>query len=148
MKVNRCFLRLNVLLLLFVCGGKQGTAQNKDYAFRDVKRSREERIQDLIARLTLSEKVQMMKHEFKGIPRLGIPAYDWWNEALHGVARTEEKVTVYPQAIGMAATFNTDAVRQMGDFTATEGRALFNEDLKAGKTGKRYRGLTYWTPNV
>ena len=149
MKFKRCFLRLNVLFLLIIAGGKQVTmAQSKSYAFLDVKRSREERIQDLIARLSLSEKVQMMKHEFKGIPRLGIPAYDWWNEALHGVARTEEKVTVYPQAIGMAATFNTAAVKQMGDYTATEGRALFNEDLKAGKTGKRYRGLTYWTPNI
>lgn len=89
-----------------------------------------------------------MKHESPAIPRLGILAYDWRNEALHGVARTEEKVTVYPQTIGMAATFDTDAVQKMGDYTASEGRALFNEDLKAGKTGTRYRGLTYWTPNV
>ncbi|MGE8430295.1 MAG: glycosyl hydrolase, partial [Sphingobacterium sp.] len=82
MKFNRCFLRLNVLFLLLIAGGKQVTmAQSKSYAFLDVKRSREERIQDLIARMSLSEKVQMMKHEFKGIPRLGIPAYDWWNEA-------------------------------------------------------------------
>lgn len=108
----------------------------------------DERVDDLIARLTLTEKVNMMKHQSPAVERLGIPAYDWWNEALHGVARTSEKVTVYPQAIGMAATFDTEAVRKMGDYTASEGRALFNEDLKTGKTGTRYRGLTYWTPNV
>ena len=84
-----------------------------------------------------------MKHASPAIPRLGIPAYNWWNEALHGVARTEEKVTVFPQAIGMAATFDDEALERMGDITASEGRALFNEDLKGGKTGTQYRGLTY-----
>ena len=108
----------------------------------------EVRVKDLISRLTLEEKVQLMKHPAPAIPRLGIPAYNWWNEALHGVARTTEKVTVFPQAIAMAATFNTEALQRMGDMTASEGRALFNEDLKAGKTGGQYRGLTYWTPNI
>ena len=75
------------------------------------------------------------------VPRLGIPAYNWWNEALHGVACTKEKVTVFPQAIGMAATFDTEALQKMGDMTSSEGRALFNEDLKAGKTG----GNLSWT---
>lgn len=123
-------------------------AQKYEYPFQNPDLDTEARVNDLIARLTLGEKVQLMKHESPGVERLGIPAYDWWNEALHGVARTDEKVTVYPQAIGMAATFDTEAVRKMADYTSSEGRALFNEDLKAGKTGKRYRGLTYWTPNV
>lgn len=116
--------------------------------FRDTSLSLEERVKDLVARLTLEEKVQLMKHESPAIPRLGIPAYNWWNEALHGVARTPEKVTVFPQAIGMAATFDTEALRKMGDITSSEGRALFNEALKAGKGIAQYRGLTYWTPNI
>lgn len=116
--------------------------------FRDTSLTLEERVKDLIARLTLEEKVQMMKHDSPAIPRLGIPAYNWWNEALHGVARTPEKVTVFPQAIGMAATFDTEALQKMGDITASEGRALFNEALKAGKGIAQYRGLTYWTPNI
>lgn len=116
--------------------------------FRDTGLTLEERVKDLIARLTLEEKVQMMKHNSPAIPRLGIPAYNWWNEALHGVARTPEKVTVFPQAIGMAATFDTEALQKMGDITASEGRALFNEALKAGKGIAQYRGLTYWTPNI
>lgn len=124
-------------------------AQTDDYPFRNPDLPLEVRVQDIISRLTLDEKVELMKHAAPAVPRLGIPAYNWWNEALHGVARTKEKVTVFPQAIAMAATFDTEAMQRMGDMTATEGRALFNEDLKSGKTGiGRYRGLTYWTPNV
>lgn len=119
-----------------------------DYPFRDTRLSLEERVSDLIAHLTLDEKVQLMKSNAPAIPRLGIPAYNWWNEALHGVARTSEKVTVFPQAIGMAATFDTEALQKMGDITSSEGRALFNEALKAGKGIAQYRGLTYWTPNI
>lgn len=123
-------------------------AQQYEYPFQNPDLDLEVRVNDLIARLTLNEKVQLMKHQSPAIERLGVPAYDWWNEALHGVARTSEKVTVYPQAIGLAATFDTEAVRKAADYTSSEGRALFNEDLKAGKTGARYRGLTYWTPNI
>lgn len=123
-------------------------AQTYDYPFRNPDLPLEVRVKDIISRLTLEEKVEMMKYTAPAIPRLGIPAYNWWNEALHGVARTKEKVTVFPQAIGMAATFDTEALQKMGDITSSEGRALFNEDLKTGKTGEIYRGLTYWTPNV
>ncbi|NLI64118.1 MAG: glycosyl hydrolase [Bacteroidales bacterium] len=137
-----------LIIILLSCSCLLLNAQESLKPYQDPSKPVDERVDDLIARLTLNEKVKMMKHESPAIPRLGIPAYDWWNEALHGVARTSEKVTVYPQAIGMAATFDTEAVRKMGDYTASEGRALFNEDLKAGKTGTRYRGLTYWTPNI
>lgn len=138
----------SLMLFVFVLLVANLNAQSYDYPFQNPNLDREVRINDLIARLTLSEKVQLMKHQSPGVPRLGVPAYDWWNEALHGVARTKEKVTVYPQAIGMAATFDVKALEKMGDYTASEGRALFNEDLKSGKTGQRYRGLTYWTPNI
>ena len=108
----------------------------------------EERLNDVISRLTLDEKVLLMQHNAPAIARLGIPAYNWWNEALHGVARTKEYVTVFPQAIALAATFNPEGLRKTADIISTEGRAIFNDDFKNGKTGENYRGLTYWTPNI
>lgn len=123
-------------------------AQTEILPFRNPDLPVEVRVKDLISRLTLHEKVQLMQHNSPAIPRLGISAYNWWNEALHGVARTPEKVTVFPQAIGMAATFDVEALNIMGDMTASEGRALFNEAWKSGKGIPQYRGLTYWTPNV
>ena len=136
-------------LVLLGCIHTGAVAQESatDYPFRNPKLPVKERVDDLIARLTLEEKVKLMKHNAPAIERLGIPAYNWWNEALHGVARTKEKVTVFPQAIGMAATFDTEALRRMGDVTSTEGRALFNEYLKKGGV-PQYYGLTYWTPNI
>lgn len=134
-----------LIALLATCGTK---AQTYDFPFRNPDLPIEERVSDVISRLTLEEKVELMKHAAPAIKRLGIPAYNWWNEALHGVARTTERVTSFPQAIGMAATFDAEALQKAGDIASTEGRAIFNEDLKAGTTGKIYRGLTYWTPNV
>ena len=140
--------KLKSIVLLAVLSWGGLTAQTYDYPFRNPELPLDVRVQDVISRLTLEEKVQLMKHAAPAIPRLGIPAYNWWNEALHGVARTKEKVTVFPQAIGMAATFDPEALQKMGDMTSSEGRALFNEDLREGKTGDIYRGLTYWTPNI
>lgn len=133
---------------LLLCAGGLLAQETDKYPFRNPDLPLEVRVNDLISRLTLDEKVQLMKHESPAIPRLGIPAYNWWNEALHGVARTPEKVTVFPQAIGMAATFDTEALCTVGDMVASEGRALFNEALQAGDGVAQYRGLTYWTPNI
>lgn len=140
--------KLKSIVLLAALSLNGLVAQTYDYPFRNPDLPLDVRIQDIISRLTLEEKVQLMKHAAPAVPRLGIPAYNWWNEALHGVARTKEKVTVFPQAIGMAATFDPEALEKMGDITSSEGRALFNEDLREGKTGDIYRGLTYWTPNI
>jgi len=118
--------------------------------FQNTSLSFEQRVNDLVGRLTLEEKVAQMLNSAPAITRLGIPAYDWWNEVLHGVARTQFKVTVYPQAIGMAATFDTNSLKIMADFSAMEGRAIFNETKKINRPGPavRYTGLTYWTPNI
>lgn len=140
--------KLSQVVLLLALSLTGLFAQTYDYPFRNPDLPLDVRVQDIISRLTLEEKAMLMKHAAPAIPRLGIPAYNWWNEALHGVARTKEKVTVFPQAIGMAATFDVEALQKMGDMTSSEGRALFNEDLKDGKTGEIYRGLTYWTPNI
>lgn len=120
----------------------------KNIPFRNTKLSFEDRTKDLVSRLTLEEKVQQLMHHAPAIERLGIPAYDWWNEALHGVARTKYFTTVFPQAIGMAATWDTAAIRKAGSIAALEGRAIFNENQKNGSQGKRYNGLTYWSPNI
>lgn len=125
-------------------------AQSGEYKFPflNPNLSVEERAEDIISRMTLEEKSKQMEHQAPAIERLGIPAYNWWNEALHGVARTSEKVTVFPQAIGMAASFDAAALERVGSAASSEGRAIYNEDAKNGKTGEIYRGLTYWTPNV
>jgi len=130
--------------------GMHTSAQNappSPFRFNDTHLSIEARVNDLVSRLTLDEKVNQMLNAAPAIQRLGIPAYNWWNECLHGVARTTFKVTVYPQAIGMAATFDTMSMRIMGDYTGEEGRAIYNESIRNDKHGI-YLGLTYWTPNI
>ena len=123
-------------------------AQKKyEYPFQNPSVPLETRVNDLVSRLTLEEKVAQMLNVTPAIERLGIPPYDWWNECLHGVARTSFKTTSYPQAIGMAATFDIDAMQTMGDYTAEEGRAINNESNR-NNNHKRYVGLTYWTPNI
>ncbi|MBU3745161.1 MAG: glycosyl hydrolase, partial [Sediminibacterium sp.] len=108
----------------------------------------EERVDDLVSRLTLEEKVAQMLNSAPAIPRLEIPAYDWWNEVLHGVARTPFKSTVFPQAIAMAATWDTSSLHQMARFAAYEGRAIYNKAIQLQRNAERYVGLTYWTPNI
>jgi beta-glucosidase len=108
----------------------------------------EQRVNDVVSRLTLEEKVKQMLNATPAVPRLGIPAYDWWNETLHGVARTPFRVTSYPQAIGMAATWDTTSLYRMADYSALEGRAIHNKAIELGRTKERYLGLTYWTPNI
>src|SRR5688572_24826711 len=118
------------------------------YPFQNTSLSFEQRVNDLVSRLTLEEKVGQMLNSAPAIERLDIPAYDWWNEVLHGVARTPYRVTVYPQAIAMAATFDTAALKLMAHYSALEGRAVYNKAIQDGKRGQRYLGLTYWTPNI
>lgn len=114
--------------------------------FKDPSYSADERASDLLKRLTLEEKVSLMRHNSPAIPRLGIPEYNWWNEDLHGVARAGV-ATVFPQTIGMAATFDPDAVFTTFDIVSTEQRAKYNEGVENG-TRPQYSGLTVWTPNI
>ncbi len=105
-----------------------------------------QRVNDLVSRMTLHEKVLQMQHTAPAIPRLHIPSYDWWNEALHGVARSGY-ATVFPQAIGMAATWDTQLVYQEGRVIATEARAKYNQAQREGNHSI-YFGLTFWSPNI
>ena len=100
----------------------------------------------LVEKMTLEEKAEQLKYGAPALKRLGIPAYNWWNEGLHGVARAGQ-ATVFPQAIGMGATFDADLVKEMADVIATEGRAKYN--AYSGKGDRDiYKGLTFWSPNV
>ena len=102
--------------------------------------------QELVAQMTLEEKASQLRYDAPAIERLGIPAYNWWNEALHGVARAGI-ATMFPQAIGMAAAFDADLMQEIGDVTATEGRAKYNMQSRRGDRDI-YKGLTFWAPNV
>ena len=114
--------------------------------YRDPSQPVEARVDDLVRRMTLEEKAAQMQNTAPAIPRLGIPPYDYWNEALHGVARAGE-ATVFPQAIGMAATWNPALMLAEGQTVAIEGRAKYNQ-AQAQKNYDRYYGLTFWSPNL
>lgn len=107
----------------------------------------EERAASLVKRMSLEEKVAQMQDRAPAIPRLGIPAYGWWNEALHGVAR-DGLATVFPQAIGRAASWDADLEFRIGDVISTEARAKFNAVGGDKADHKRYGGLTFWSPNI
>lgn len=106
----------------------------------------DQRVDDLVSRMTLEEKASQMQDVARAIPRLGMPAYNWWNEGLHGVARAGQ-ATVFPQAIGLAATWDTALVHRIADVVSTEARAKYNDAIQHGNTG-RYFGLTFWSPNI
>ena len=105
-----------------------------------------EMAENLVAKMTLEEKMSQMRYNAPAIDRLGIPAYNWWNECLHGVARAGV-ATVFPQAIGMAASFDTDMMYKVATIISDEARAKYNEYKKFGYTDI-YQGLTYWSPNI
>jgi len=109
--------------------------------------SREERVTDLISRLTLEEKIGLMNHPAHAVPRLGIPAYNYWNEALHGVARNG-RATVFPQVIGMAASWDKELIQKVASAIGDEARAKYHEALHRKGSTDQYQGLTFWSPNV
>ena len=106
----------------------------------------EERAKDMVSSMTLLEKVSQMTYNSAAIPRLGIPSYNWWNEALHGVARAGV-ATMFPQAIGMAATFDENLVYEVAEVISTEGRAKYHESQRKDDHDI-YKGLTFWSPNI
>src|SRR5687767_12781709 len=114
--------------------------------YLDADRTFEARTADLVSRMTLEEKVAQLQNDAPAIPRLGVPAYEWWNEALHGVARAGA-ATVFPQAIGLAATFDVPLMDEVSKTISDEARAKHHDALRRGEHG-RYQGLTFWSPNI
>jgi beta-glucosidase len=114
--------------------------------YKNSKLSFQERVDDLVSRMTIVEKISQMVYNSPAIERLGIPAYNWWNEGLHGVARNGI-ATVFPQAIGLAATWDTELMFRVATVISDEARAKYNQALKRGKRGI-YQGITIWSPNV
>ena len=106
----------------------------------------DKRVEDLVSRMKLEEKVRQMQHTAPAIPRLGVPSYDWWSEALHGVA-ISGYATVFPQAIGMAATWDHNLVHREGETIATEARAKYNQAQREGNHSIFF-GLDFWSPNI
>lgn len=122
------------------------SSQQAEPAYRNPSLPLAQRVDDLVSKMTLQEKVLQMQHTAPAIPRLGVPSYDWWNEALHGVARSGV-ATVFPQAIGMAATWDAPLMYQEGRVIATEARAKYNQAQREGNHSI-YFGLTFWAPNI
>src|SRR6056297_555199 len=106
----------------------------------------EERVENLLSKMTLEEKMSQMIYDAAAVERLDIKKYNWWNECLHGVARAGT-ATVFPQAIGMAASFNEELMHEVADTIADEARAKYNQAQKHDDRGI-YKGLTFWTPNI
>ena len=115
-------------------------------SYLDVNLTPEDRAKDLVSHMTLEEKASQLKYDAPAVKRLGVPYYNWWNEALHGVARAGT-ATVFPQAIGLAAMFDDAFLGQIADIIATEGRAKYNEQAKS-EDRDIYKGITFWSPNI
>src|SRR3984957_14187710 len=114
--------------------------------YKDPRQPLEKRVEDLLTRMTLEEKASQVLSASPAIERLGVPAYDWWNECLHGVARAG-RATVFPEPIGLAATWDTGLLLRVATAISDEARAKHHEFIRRGKRGI-YQGLTYWTPNI
>ena len=117
-----------------------------EFPFQNPDLPLEARVDDLVGRMTVAEKASQMLHEAPAIERLGIPAYNWWNEGLHGVARAGV-ATVFPQAIGLAAMFDAERLHEIAVAISDEARAKHHEFLRQGDHGM-YKGLTFWSPNI
>ncbi|WP_369915099.1 glycoside hydrolase family 3 C-terminal domain-containing protein [Xanthomonas sp. NCPPB 3005] len=138
--------RVATLALLLAIAPCAASAAEAPPPYLDTQRSFEQRAADLVSRMTLEEKAAQMQNAAPAIPRLGVPAYDWWNEALHGVARAGG-ATVFPQAIGMAATFDVPLMHDVSTAISDEARAKHHEALRHDQHA-RYQGLTFWSPNI
>lgn len=144
-KARRRTLRGGAALFVLTCVAAAASAA-APRPWLDVSASFEQRAIALVAQMTLEEKAAQMQNAAPAIERLGVPAYDWWNEGLHGVARAGQ-ATVFPQAIGLAATFDVPLMGQVAATISDEARAKHHQFLREGSHG-RYQGLTFWSPNV
>jgi beta-glucosidase len=144
--MSRASCYLTFLLLLWSLNKIDAQVFSNDYPFYNVTLPVEERVNDLLSRLTVKEKADQLLYTAPAVPRLGIPAYTWWNEALHGVARAGY-ATVFPQSITIANSWDEDLMYNVASAISDEARAKYHEFRRRGKTGI-YQGLTFWSPNI
>ncbi|CAD5287935.1 Xylan 1,4-beta-xylosidase (fragment) [Alteromonas sp. 38] len=144
--MNRIIKKLPERILIFACFLITSLSYAETLPFQNQSLPVETRVADLVDRLTLEEKVSQLFDKSAAIERLSIPEYYWWNEALHGVARAG-KATVFPQAIGMAATFDEPLIYRIASTISDEGRAKHHA-FSREDTNAMYTGLTYWSPNI
>ena len=135
---------LAVLLGLLVAGNLWSQTASQP-AYLNTALPFEQRVDDLVGRMTLEEKTSQLVNQSRAIPRLNVPAYDWWSEALHGVA--SGTATVFPEPIGVAASFDPPLIHDMAIVIGTEGRAKYNMAVRAGRR-RIFEGLTFWSPNI
>jgi beta-glucosidase len=135
------------ILLIVIISIISGSVWSQDFPFRDPALSNEQRAKDLISRLTLEEKATLMCDVSDAIPRLGIKKFNWWSEALHGFANNND-VTVFPEPIGMAASFDDELVYKIFNATSDEVRAKYHEAMRKGEENRRFLSLSVWTPNI
>ena len=151
MKNKRKFLLLALFCaaawMTLSCRPAQAQEASTRAVYLDPKLPIEKRVDDLISKMTLEEKASQLGHTADAIPRLKVPSYNWWNEGLHGVARADV-ATVFPQAIGMAATFDAPLMHEVADTISTEFRAKYNATVHPDGSTDWYRGLTVWSPNI
>ncbi|MBF4470557.1 xylan 1,4-beta-xylosidase [Flavobacterium sp. HJJ] len=138
-------MKINCLIIISLFSISSINAQK--YPYQNPSLSSEERAKDLILRLTLEEKAALMCDQSDAVPRLGIKKFNWWSEALHGYANNDN-VTVFPEPIGMAASFDDQFVYRVFDAVSDEARAKYNQWIKNGNENKRFLSLSVWTPNV
>jgi beta-glucosidase len=131
---------------LIFCGKLQAQVTNSGFLFQNTSLSSEERVNDLVSRMTLKEKADQLLYTAPAIPRLGVPEYNWWNEALHGVARAGY-ATVFPQSITIANSWDEGLMYSVANAISDEARAKYHEFQRRGKRGI-YQGLTFWSPNI
>jgi beta-glucosidase len=147
---NPCTRRMSTLSIIVVtllfANPRAGAQENKnDSAFLNPALPTEKRVEDLISRMTLEEKASQLVNQARAIPRLNIPAYDWWSESLHGVA--VDGTTEFPEPIGLAATFDASGIHDMAVAISTEGRIKHAQDVRAGHSNI-FEGLDFWAPNI
>ncbi|MCF8381026.1 MAG: glycoside hydrolase family 3 C-terminal domain-containing protein [Bacteroidales bacterium] len=140
--MKKVLLLLSVAIALMSCNQKLVY----EFPFQNPELPLEERVEDMLGRMTLQEKISQLNYESAEVENLGIPQYNWWNECLHGVARSGI-ATVYPQAIGLAASWDKDILHRVATAISDEGRAKYHDFISKDKRGI-YQGITFWTPNI
>lgn len=144
--MKRVFLFFLLIAANTVCFVASAQRVSYSFPFQDPSRSTEERVDDLVSRMTIKEKADQLLYNAPAIPRLGIPEYNWWNEALHGVARAGYS-TVFPQSITIANSWDEGLMYNVASAISDEARAKYHEFQRRGKRGI-YQGLTFWSPNI